>query len=72
MKRLLLIALLPLAGCQGMHGGAPNPNWVPLPTGNQVGNQNPYMMPVPNRQQQRAPMHCTTRYVGNQAYTDCY
>lgn len=60
-----------LAGCAGQ--GQYNPNYVPLPTGDQLRAQQPqpYIMQVPQQQYQK-PLNCTTRYVGATAYTNCF
>lgn len=80
MRQLLLIALLPLAGCANP---PPDPNgWDPHSAYRQPM---PYIQPAPPMQfipmqipqyQNAAPpplpMRCSTRRVGNTAYTDCY
>lgn len=85
MKALLLLAAIALVGCENMPQRAYNPNYQPylLPTGAELAAQqqmNPMAQQIQQRQmqlqqqqqQQRRPLSCTTRYVGNTAYTDCY
>lgn len=76
MKYIILAAAaVALAGCENMPQRAHNPNFVPLPTGAALAaQQQQYFMPIQQQQRQapRQPMSCTSRFVGNTQYTDCY